>query len=540
MKKRLLYAFLLMVLVFPLLASCGGGEDATATAPPATAEPATVAPEPTAPPEPTAAAETGGELIFATSADEIRLDPTVTTWNTDIMIHNNIYRQLYKVNEDATGLDPNAAESYEVNEDATVWTFTLRDDIKFSDGTPITAEDVVYSIERGLREDSVWTWIYEEAGLESGKTTALDERTVQFELSGSFVPFLSYVSGYWASIFPKAALEEMGDEEFFKKPICSGEWTVEEFVQSDHLTIVPNPYAIGQAKLDRITFPVIPDDNTRMLQLQAGEIDVGYVVPASQIDSINALPELVVREYPFAFTEIIYTNHAKPPLDDVNFRRALNYAVDRQALIDAVLFSHGTFPTSFLPPGVLYWDDSIEGFPYDLEKAKEYMAQSDYPDGAEFELWTTTTSATGIEIATALQGMWNQLPGVNVEIVQHEPGVSREKRAAGEHWMFVGGFSSDVADPMEIIGWFVTGYVNDTYRYADVSEVKPLADAANGELDPVKREELIHQIQQWMQDNAFTINLYYTANNWGMKQSVKDLWVNPLLIMDLDNVWLDE
>ncbi|MCJ7623855.1 MAG: ABC transporter substrate-binding protein [Anaerolineaceae bacterium] len=484
--------------------------------------------------------EGGGELIFALSADEIRLDPLATTWNTDILIHNNIYLQLYRVNEDGSGLEPFAAESYEVNDEATVWTFTLRDDIKFSDGTPITAEDVVYSIERGFSETSLWGWIYEEAGLESGKTTALDERTVQFELLATFVPFVSYISGYWASIFPKAALEEMGDEAFFQNPITSGDWTVEEFVQADHLTIVPSPYAIGEAKLDRITIPLIPDDNTRMLQLSAGQIDVGYIVPASQIDSINSLPDLVVNVYPFAFTEVLYDNQAKAPFDDENFRRALNYAIDREALIDAILFGHATMPGSFLPKGVIYWDDSIEGYPFDLEKAEEYLALSNYPDGYDFELWTTTTSATGIEIATALQGMWNQLPGVNVEIVQYENAVLREKRDNGEHWVFVGGYSSDVADPGQITAWFLTGYVNDAFRHGNVDEVKPMLATANAELDPVTREVMFHEIQQWSQDHSFCFNLYYTNSNWGMKKSVKDLWVNPLQIMDLNDVWIDE
>ncbi|TFG89902.1 MAG: hypothetical protein E4H15_08560, partial [Syntrophobacterales bacterium] len=205
MKKVMLLMLSLLIVGSMLLAAC----QPAATEAPAVEEPAAAEEEAAPVEEEAAPAEEAmsGELIFALSSDEIRLDSTITTWNTDILIHNNIYRQLYRVNEDASGLEPFAAESYTVNDDATVWTFTLRDDIKFSDGTPITAEDVVYSIERGFREESVQTWVYEEAGLESGKTTALDERTVQFELSGTFVPFLSYVSGFWASIFPKAALE---------------------------------------------------------------------------------------------------------------------------------------------------------------------------------------------------------------------------------------------------------------------------------------------------------------------------------------------
>lgn len=556
MKRKMLYLMIVLALTFTLLVSCAAPaaeEPAQEPAAPeeeaAPAEEEEAAPaeeEEAAPAEEEEAApaeemeEGGGELIFAIGYDQTILDPLATTYNVDIIIHYNLYKQLYVVNEDGTGLDPQAAESYTVNDEATVWTFTLRDDIYFSDGTPITAEDVVYSIQRGFSDTSLWAWIYEEAWLEPENVVALDERTVEFTLTNTFVPFLSYVSGYWASIFPKAALEEMGEEEFFKKPICSGDWMIEEFVQSDYFTMVPSPYALEEAKLDRIRVPLIPDDNTRMLQLQAGQIDVGYIVPASQIDSINSLPGLVVNTYPFAYTATLYDNQSKPPLDDENFRRALNYAIDREALIGAIMFGHATFPTSFLPKGVIYWNDNIPGFPYDLELAKEYLAQSAYADGYDFELWTSTTSATGIETATALQGMWNQLPGVNVEVVQFEPAVLREKTVAMEHTAYVGGFSSDVADPGQITAWFLTGYINDTRRGGNVEEVKPMLAEANAELDPVERERMFHEIQQWAFDHAFTFNLYYTNNNWGMKESVKDLWVNPLLIMDFNDVWIEE
>jgi len=146
------------------------------------------------------------KVIIGSYADIVQnLDPTVTTWNSDIMLFLNIYELLYRVNRDGSELLPSAAESYDVSDDLKEWTFHLRPDGKFSDGSPITAEDVVFSVERGLREESLWTWIWEDAGLVT--VEAVDDYTVKFTLDKSFVPFLSYVSGYWASIFPKATLE---------------------------------------------------------------------------------------------------------------------------------------------------------------------------------------------------------------------------------------------------------------------------------------------------------------------------------------------
>ncbi|MCX6048573.1 MAG: ABC transporter substrate-binding protein, partial [Chloroflexi bacterium] len=125
-----------------------------------------------------ATAKPGGRLVIATAANELLLDPTTTTANNDIMLHLNLYELLYRVNRDGTKLEPSAAKSYETSPDLKVWTFHLRDDLKFSDGSPITAEDVVYSIERGRRKESLWGWIYDDAGLESVK--APDDKTVVF------------------------------------------------------------------------------------------------------------------------------------------------------------------------------------------------------------------------------------------------------------------------------------------------------------------------------------------------------------------------
>ncbi len=471
------------------------------------------------------ATKPGGRLVIATGSSTILLDPTTTTANNDIMLHLNLYELLYRVNRDGTELEPSAAKSYETSPDLKTWTFHLRDDLKFSDGSPITAEDVVYSIERGRRKESLWGWIYDDAGLESVK--APDDKTVVFTLTKSFVPFLSDVAGYWAAIFPKAALEKQGDA-FFDKPISSGPFMVKEMVQGEHVTLVRNPNALVPPILDEVEITLIPDDNTRILKLQSGDIDVAVDVPASQIDAVNAVPELTVQSFPFAFASALTLNHAKAPLDDLNFRLALNYAVDREAIIKAVLFGHGEPATSFLPKGVMYWDETVPGFKYDLEKAKEYLAKSKYASGAEFEIWTTPTSVTGNATATALQGMWSKLPGVTVKIVQLESGVLTDRRNKGEHWITVGGFSSDVVDPDEITNWFVTGYIHQ-FTNADISGVQPLIAQAQVEPDAAKRKQMYGEVQHWVWENAYTVSLYYTANNWGVSKKVRDLWVDPVM-----------
>ncbi len=117
--------------------------------------------------------------------------------------------------------------------------------------------------------------------------------------------------------------------------------------------------------------------------------------------------------------------------------------------------------------------------------------------------------------------------------------AGRETRDKGEHWITIGGFSSDVVDPDEITNWFVTGYVHQ-FTNADISGVKPLIQKAQVEPDPAKRKQMYGEIQHWVWENAYTVSLYYTPNNWGMSKKVKDLWVDPIMGLRLQEAWVEQ
>lgn len=514
MNRRHLWilAVLAVLIAVPLLSACGG------------------TPGPSQP-----KGKAGGKLILASSADKFNLDPGTTTWNSDIMYHLNIYEVLYRVNRDGTALLPSAATDYKISADGKAWTFHLKKGLKFSDGTLIKSEDWKYSVQRARDPAAVDAWAWEATGLTTMDTP--DDYTIVFNLDKPFVPFLSYVAGYWAEVFPKAALEAKGDK-FWDMPVCSGPFMVKEIVQSDHLTLVPNPHAAIKALLSEVKITSVPDDNTRVLQLQSGDVDVIINTPYSMIDSINALPDRIVQAYPFAFNQVMYINHSKPPMDDLNFRTALTYATDRPALIKAVAFGHTIEWNTVAPKGVMYYNPDQVGFPYDLEKAKQYLAKSKYASGAEMVLITSSASVVNVSVSTALQAMWQKLPGVKVTVQQFEPAVMRATRDKGEFNAFAGGFSSDVIDPDEILGWFMTGYVQETWCHADVSALKPMVEQARVETDPKKRQDLYYQIQKWEHENVYTIGLWYQNNDWGMKKSVQGFWVDPIVGIWLWETWI--
>jgi peptide/nickel transport system substrate-binding protein len=242
-----------------------------------------------------------------------------------------------------------------------------------------------------------------DAGLDPGTTIAIDDFTVQFNLKKPYMPFLSYIAGYYASIFPKAALEARGSEDFFRMPVAGGVWMVKDFERTTHITIVPNPQqnVLPKPFLDEIEIRVYPDATTRMLALQSGRLDLAHAIPPSQIAATAGLPGLDVVQFPMTRLAFILLNHIKPPMDDLNFRMALNYAADKQAIINTVLFGYGEVATSYQPKGVPMFDATVPGYPYDLELAKEYLAKSKYADGVKFELWVNKINETNVDIVTA-------------------------------------------------------------------------------------------------------------------------------------------
>ncbi len=479
---------------------------------------------PTKPPEPTKDPRIGGKLTVATHAKDFALDPTIRQAFGDIIFWFSIYDQLYRVNPQTLEYEPSLAESYKASDDQKLWTFHLRKGIQFSDGSPITAKDVAASVEWCRRADAGSSYIWDTATLD--KVEAPDDSTVVFRLKQPFPALLSVLTGYWASVLPKAGIDAQA-QGFFDAPVTSGPFMVKSMIQGERLNLVRNPYYREPPYLDELEIVLIPDDNTRMLKLQSREVDLAVMVPFNQIQSLNRVSGLTTKQYPSATNQIVVVNHQNPPLDDVNFRLALNYAIDREALINAVMFGYGEPWTTFFNRGVMYSDASVPGYPFDLDKAKEYLAKSKYAEGAKFEIWAEANNADAIDIATALQGMWSQLPGVDVKTVVYEVGVFWDKVGKGEHQLLSRWYGADLTDPDDIVTWYLLGWCNDVWTHADVSEVKPLVEQARYELDTAKRQKLYSDVQQWVWKTAHSMGLFYKPQVVGMWDKVKDLQVSP-------------
>jgi len=457
----------------------------------------------------------GGTLRYARGEDSDNLDPVTNDGNVNIWVFMNIYDQLIRVTADGIALEPALAESWEISEDGKTYTFRLRPGVLFSDGTPLKASDVKYSFERAAN-DPAQTWTFtltalqrDAAGQVQGITTP-DETTVVIELAQPWAPFLSDVAMFNLSIVSEA-FAKGNEQRLTQETMGTGPFTLAEWRRGESIRLAKNPnyWDKGFPFLDEIVIPVVPDDNARILQIQGGEIDGLSNVPSSRVPELKQDPNLKVYEFPSTYSQYITLNIREAPLDDVNARVALQYATDKKTLIDVVLFGAGVEATTFMPKGALYWNEELPGFPYDVERAKELLAQSKTPDGFALEMQVVAGNADEETLATALRDMWGQI-GVDLTIAPMEASVRSENYNTNAFQTMVNSWTNDIIDPDELVAYAVLPESSEAYHTGWANaEAQELARQGAAETDPAKRQEIYFRIQELYNQDSPMILLYH-------------------------------
>lgn len=491
-------------------------------------------------PEPTS----GGTLLFARNQEPQSLNPMVgSADNGSIFTIMQMCDQLVQ----ATGApdpQPGLAESWERSEDGLTWTFHLRE-AKFSDGSPVTADDVVFSLTRWADPSINVSY----GGLASSveTVTKVDDRTVQLTLDRPDGAILDNLAMFVASIVPQAVIESIGDEAFAEAPVCSGPFMLQSWTRGQQLELVRNPHYWNapQPYLDGVTFRFVADDNTRMLQLQQGEVHVAEEVPYAQVDRIDGLDGVRVDSTPVFKWDAIWLNTAKPPLDELNVRLALNYATPKQAILDTILFGRGDIANHVIAR-VKYWDPDVPAYPYDIEKARELMAASSVPDGFDLQMLIVAGDSTEQAMAQAIQAAWSEI-GVNVTLEPVDIGTAFSRWLAPENAEMSSTFpgsslSSDTMsddnlvfvfmDPEAGLNSFGTGWGNP--------EVVAAIKAASGSFDEEVRRTEFAKAQALAMADAPAVPLFFTDSRTGLSDSVQGFRTLPTGWWSLREAWLAE
>ncbi|HRW07758.1 MAG TPA: ABC transporter substrate-binding protein [Caldilineaceae bacterium] len=360
---RTLFTFIILILL--IISGCA------APAAPAPGE------APAADSEAVAEPTSGGTLTIARPTDAVGLDPKIETTSPGNWVMSNIYENLVKLDTDLT-FQPALAESWEQVEPDR-WRFTLRQGVKFHDGTDFTAEAVKFSIERQKDPDNPGrsaSNLRPIIGVE-----VVDDYTVDIVTDGPYGPLLNIMSLIYATgIVSPAAVEEYGDD-FTLNPVGTGPFKFVEWATNDHITIERfDDYWGEPAPLDQVIYRVIPEESARMLALDTGEVQMVMAPAPSQMDLYRDNPDFTIYETPGVRVIFFGMMTAREPLSDVRVRQALNLGFDRQSVLDNIVEGAGYLPTAYISPPIFGYTDTSEYFAYDPEQAAALLEEAGWVD----------------------------------------------------------------------------------------------------------------------------------------------------------------
>lgn len=404
--------------MLPLLQACGGessDEPETGAAPTGTAVGEAQTPASGGPPS--------GAVVFATDQTIPTQDPHFVDAQADTSFSTLMFEPLIVADLASPGeFLPKLAMSWDVGEvgnDQNTWTFTLRDSVTFHDGTPFDAEAVKYTFDR-LRDPATGA---KQFGLLSSVASieVLDPLTVNIVTSTPYPELLTNLSAPAAAIISPTAAKKGVLADFGRAPVGTGSFRFKEWPNVDTLTVEANPdYWGSMPSVATITLRSVPEMGAIVAGLEAGEFDVAVNLPPDQVKRLQEVDGLSVNVFDLAGADKLGMLTTKKPFDDVRVRRALNHAVNRQAIVDAILGGFGQVTTTPLFVGLPYRVDQ-EPYTYDLEMAKQLLAEAGYPDGFK----TTLLYAPLGTIPTSVQAVAADFKkvGVDVDLQSREQAV---------------------------------------------------------------------------------------------------------------------
>ena len=467
-----------------------------------------------------------GDLKIARQQDSTTLDPIFTIQNADIWVMNNMNSLLVRVNRAATDVEPDLAESWDISADGLTYTFHLREGLKFGDGSPLKASDAKFSLER-LRdaEGSVMGGMFSVMG----DISAPDDRTVVVTLNQPSAPALAGFAMFSAAVLPEAAVKARG-EDFGNNPAGAGAFMLDEWRRGEYLRLVKNPnyWEADRVKLDAIEWVYIPNDNTRILKLQAGEVDAIIFVPFNRVAELQADADINVHLDPSSRMDHMLINHANGPLGDARVRQALYYALDRQAVVDAVTFGHGKVANSFLPAGAMYYNPDNQDYPFDPEKAKALLAEAGV-DELTLDFLITAGDSVHDQIGVIVKDQFGKA-GIDVNLIKQEEGQQWESTVAGEYDISINYWTNDVIDPDQKSTFCVYGDEENKSYYTSYKnpDVTALVEKGRVELDKDKRRQIYYDIQRIAKADAHWVDLYYSPFRNASRSNVKGFFQNPM------------
>jgi len=504
----------------------------------------------------------GGVFVQGTSQNLSTLLPVVTQDGPSSGVQGLIFESVVSVHPDTLEPIGLLAESWDVNEDASVYTFHLRDSITWSDGEPFTAEDVEFTYLTFMNPDTGSPHV-SEGSAQIDSIDVLDPLTVQFNLTGTFPDFAVDIMVFniiakhiWEDIDPAAMQQDPGATGTDPmRVVGTGPFTFAEWVADDHVTLVPNEnYWRGAPVLDEFIFKILPDDAAAVNQLKTGEIDWGGLTP-SAVGEFEGNQDVAVIDYPtleFSFYGLNLDASKTTLFQDVEVRQALMYALDREAMLDALLFGYGEVAVGTIPTmSWAYNPDEIDLlYPYDPDQAEALLDEAGWTDangngtrdkdGQElsFTMYGSAGNAVVEAQLVAMQEFWSQIGVEMTPSSEPFPTLIERLTETFDFEAFLVGFTWLAAVDQSIMftcdavggnGFNFTSYCNE--------EVDAVLSEALSETDRDRRIELYTEFQNIVMEDLPESVLFFRRDIGGLSTRVHNVFPNGVNVAFNAHTW---
>ena len=539
MKKRLVSAILASVMAMSLLTGCSGGQDAAGD---------TTATANGAQPAGDAAKPEGNVLRYVMSGEPETLDPNMNNYASSSNVLLNLFTGLYQYSADGSGVEPACAESYTVSDDGLTYTFKLKEGLKWSDGSPLTAADFEYSWKRELKQETASTAAWQLYYIKNGEAynngqceadevgvKAIDDTTLEVVLNNPTPYFVNLTAANNFAPVKKEAVE--GAEVWTKSAetyVCNGPFMMAEIKPQEGYTLVKNPNYVfaDTVALDGVEMIFIEQAEAALSAYNAGDVDAmsGGSIETQAMTQYDGSEEL--HSYDLIGTSYYDFNCEKEYMTK-EVRKALSMAITRDTINQVAVPSKPKSAYAFVPYGIPYADETDDFrtkvgnnlVTEDVEAAKQLLADAGYPNGEglpTLQLIITNTKENK-DKAQILQALWKENLGVNVEIMTFESKVYWDEHAAGNFDIAFDGWTGDYPDPNTNLSIFNKSRMEKECRWRSEEALRynDLLEEAATLADNNKRMELFVEMEQILMDEMPVMPVYFRNTMALVKPYVK-------------------
>jgi len=496
-----------------------------------------------------AVAQPAGTLVVGLVAEPVNLDPAQVTDLNSNRVGRRIAETLVTFPEESTQIVPGLAESWAVSKDGLRYTFRLRKGVSFHDGTPLDAGAVKFSIDRQINPEHPFNKLgkYPFANFFFGNikvVEVVDPLTVEFVLKEPRASFLAVLTAGAASIVSPTAVRKYG-QDYALTPVGTGPFKYASWDRGQRVVLEKNPsYWRFPVKLDRVIYRPIVEDQARLTELLTGALDLIVGTPPDYVGQLEANPKVTLLKQVGAHVWYLGINNQKKPYDDKRVRQALNYAVNKDAIVRDVLKGTGSLSVGPVLPRTWGADGGLKPYPYDPERAKKLLAEAGYPGGFTTTLWVPESGSgmqSPVAMSTVIQSNLKAV-GVNVSLQTMEWGAYLAKLRSKEQELFALSWMAGNEDPDMVMypllhssQWTPNGPNRALYKNEKFDEILHQARLTT---DEKKRADLYRQAQRILVDDAPWIFVDHEIQTAAHAKRVQGFKLHPSFDLRVETISL--